>query len=780
VKIFSQFFCTFLFCAGADTLTLRGRVVDPADLAVPGAVVKLHTRDDAFQRQTVTSQEGEFRFEALTAGPYLLEARGQLASTQQAIRLEGPDAAPVKLVLSLEAVSTRVVVTASGTAQSTAEVSKAVDVIDSAELEQRGQYGLMQSLRLTPGMRVMQLGGPGTLARVVARGLRAFDTSILVDGFRLRDVASPQGDATGLLGDLMVVSPDRVEVLRGSGSSLYGTHSTGAAVNLVTDQGGGPLHGDVFAEGGGLGFFRGGGRAAGGSRDDRLRWAGGVMHLNVMSGVDSDDRYRNTSGQGFAQYRVSSKSVLSGRIFANDSFLGLNDNPYATGAIQPVGDVKAIPGVTYIPAPNDPDSRKSAHFFSGLVYWTQRFSEMASLRLGYQGLATSRDNRDGPAGTRFEPQFNNSNLFDGRIDTAQARTDLAFGPRHMLSAGYEFEREHYDNLASDENPNAAQRTNARVISEQRSHTAFAQDQMRLLGDRLQVSLSGRIQHFDLDRPQFSGGTPLYQGVTIPTPPNAYTGDGALAYFLPRSGTKLRGHVGNGYRIPSLYERFGTSFFFGAFYPYGDPRLRPERTIAFDAGLDQYFANSKMRVSGTFFYTRLQEVIGFDSTGAITPDTDPYGRFGGYRNTGGGLARGVEITAEASPWRSLRLTSTYTYTNSDERISNVVGGSLRSPRFLDHMFTLLVAKQFGRRVDVTWDLTLGSEYMVPMFTNSGSRPFLFPGPRRSDLAAGYTLPLGESASLRFFTRVENVFDRTYYEEGFRTPGVWATGGMKLMF
>ena len=82
------------------------------------------------------------------------------------------------------------------------------------------------------------------------------------------------------------------------------------------------------------------------------------------------------------------------------------------------------------------------------------------------------------------------------------------------------------------------------------------------------------------------------------------GDGSAAYFVRQTGTKFRAHVGRGYRAPSLYERFGSGFdsFFG-YSAYGDPRLEPERTITFDAGMEQTFARGKARASATYFYAR---------------------------------------------------------------------------------------------------------------------------------------------------------------------------------
>ena len=86
---------------------------------------------------------------------------------------------------------------------------------------------------------------------------------MLIDGFRFRDPTSIQGDASAYIGDLLLVDASRIEVLRGSGSSLYGTNSMSGTVNIITDRGGGVAHGDLDVQGGGLGLFRG-----------IVRWAG--------------------------------------------------------------------------------------------------------------------------------------------------------------------------------------------------------------------------------------------------------------------------------------------------------------------------------------------------------------------------------------------------------------------------------------------------------------------------------------------------------------------------
>lgn len=795
--------CSFLtalcvFAQGSHTQTLSGRVLDPSAAAVPGATVRLYDRDSSFLRTAVADGLGAFRLEGVPPGQFLLEARtdGLDQGSPQAVTVEPGKDVSVDLQLDIQGLASRVLVTATANPVSTEETGKAMDVIDANEMQRRQVITFPDAIKLTPGLRVQQLGGPGSFARILTRGLRAADTGILIDGMRLRDVASVQGDATAFLGDLQLIGTDRIEVLRGLGSSLYGTNATAGVINLVTDQGGGPLRGEITGEGGGLGLLRGMARVAGGLKNDRFQYSAGLAELNVNGGIDGIENVRNTSGMGYALWRPSSTTSLSGRVWGTAATVGLNSSPYAAPASNLPSStvIQAIPlaadqarladrglpfswgNATFAPNLYDPDSRRVGLVVSSLVSWNQQVSPRFGYRVNYQGVNSTRDNRNGPAGSGYQSLYNSSSIFGGRLDTVQARADWSPARWNVLSAGYEFEREFYENPSTDQNPDAAQRVDARAAATQRSHAAFFTDQFRLLSERLQVNLSGRFQGFQLAQPQFTGGTPLYQGVTFNAPPNAYTGDAAISYFLPSSSTKLRAHAGNGFRSPTLYERMGSSFYFGSFSALGDPRLRPERTVSADFGVDQYFANSRYRVSASYFYTRLQEVIGYAGL-----SNDPYGRWGGYVNLGGGLARGVEISGEARPYRSLTLSSSYTYTNADERNSSLIGGSLRSIRVFPQMFTAVATQQVTKRTLVTLSFLGASDYISgSFFVGSGNRPYQFDGPRKLDLAVSYTLPLGEKTALRFFTRAENLTNQRYFEDGFRTPGIWATGGVKLSF
>jgi outer membrane receptor protein involved in Fe transport len=211
-------------------------------------------------------------------------------------------------------------------------------------------------------------------------------------------------------------------------------------------------------------------------------------------------------------------------------------------------------------------------------------------------------------------------------------------------------------------------------------------------------------------------------------------------------------------------------------------LQPEHSLAFDAGIDQSFYKEKIRASATYFYTELQKVIIFDFSGAINPATDPFGRFGGYRNSDGGIARGVELSLTATPARGLSISTNYTYTKSLQR-SPQVPGTLRSLVIPDHQFSVVATQRIGPRVLLNFDFSASSDYLAAIFDPQtfASRAYRFSGLAKADLGASYTLPLGnESRRLRFFGYFDNVFDREYFESGFRTVGQTGRAGVALSF
>jgi iron complex outermembrane receptor protein len=740
----------------------------------------------------MSSKEGLYSFQGIPSGTYLIEAdasTGTLRGSQE-VTVHGDE--KLDLQLAISGTKTDVLVTASGTSLNGDEIAKALDVVDSEDISLRNELSISEAVRNVPGLRVQTLEGPGSLTEIKIRGLPAYDTSVLIDGMRFRDAASPQGEATAFLETMGIVDTERIEVLRGSGSSLYGSNALGGVINITSRPGGGPLHGTFLTEGGGLGLIRSALTIGGGLGMDRFAYSGGLSHLNVTKGPRNGLPYRNTSTQGSAKYNFTPSISLSGKLWYSNNYLATTESPTFTPAVlansAPTGEVKAVAlpidqlelfekkqpfnagNATFIPNQIDPDQRLLSSFLSGGLTFQHQVSSGGSYHVTYQGVKTSRTANDGPAGpASFEPLKTGPVYnYDGYTRTVQARFDQRAGRYNLLSFGYEFEKESYVSFDGDKYDQSAVGS---VKVKQGSNALYFQDQISLAGTRLQLTIGGRAQFFNLQDPTFTGFTSPYTGVSVVAPPTAYTGDAALAYFIQESSTKIRGHVGNSFRAPSGYERFaGFSGFF-----IGDPRLSPERAFAADGGIDQKLFHSKLTLSSTVFYTKLQENIVYQN---VLPSGDPFGRFSGYTNGGGGIARGVELSAHVSPTAKTTLGMSYTYVNSDSQTPTVGTDYFKTLDVSPHTFTATATQWIGRRANVTFDMAAMSDYTLTIY-GGDQRRFVFAGPVKGDIVFHYDYPIRDHTA-DFYVKVENMFNQRPYEDGFIGPKAWAIAGIKMRF
>ncbi|HSR49272.1 MAG TPA: TonB-dependent receptor [Acidobacteriota bacterium] len=769
--------------------SLAGRVVDPSGAGVPAAEVEVEALDGRFLRSATTDRQGQFSLSSLRRGGYLLKVTAQgFSTTVRRVEVVPGVSTDLEINLPLAAIEDKVIVVASGRPQNAADSAKSVTVLSRDQLDGQGEFALADALRLAPSMMVSQVGGPGAFTTVKTRGLRNQDTAFLIDGIRFRDAAAIEGDATAFLENLQLAGLERIEVQRGSGSSLHGSNAIAGVVNLVSESGGGDTEGLLEVEGGGLGLLRGLGRISGGSEDGSIAFSAALTHLNISDGVDGNDALRNTSLRGGFDWSPRPETRLRARLLAVDAFSQLNDSSFAApgATLPPSGVVEAVPlpqdqidrllagetpdfgRATYVPDLDDPDNQRNSLLFNSLLQWDHRLPGGLGYTLSYGFTSTDRQFTDGPGGQQFEPSGNTLSELDGRIHLLRAELDYRLGRHHAISAGYEYERQRFlsRDLSSDVF-SSAQATES-------SHAFFIQDQMRFLSERLEISLAGRAQSFRLLQPAFQGGISPYQDISaFDSPPTAYTADGSIAYFFPASGTKIRGHVGNGYRAPSLFNRLGTTFFAGSFSPLGDPRLRPERSVSFDAGFDQTLADQRVRFSATYFYTRLQESIVFDFLDA---SSDPFGRFGGYSNDRGGISRGVELEWAFSPLPIWDLSASYTYTNSDLSRDLAGTGFATSLGVPEHLFVLASRVRPTARLELNFHLYATSSYLHRFFVDTGNRDFRFDGRRRADLGANYRVWVNDHRKVRLYVQVENLFDQAYFETGFRTPGLTARAGV----
>lgn len=763
--------------------SINGHVTDQHGANVAGAEVHLHLRNGVklFAR---TNNLGVYGFTGLGSGEYILEvaADGFSTVTGRVVSIQSSQPVTSDFQLEVAAVNETVIVVATGTPQRADEVSKAVTVIEGQDIESRRELMLTDALRGTPGLRVQQQGSPGALTNWRLRGLRNNDTSVLLDGLRVRDASDINGSAIPFLTDLMPVGLDRVEILRGSGSSIYGTNAIGGVVNIVPSSGTGSPRFETSFEGGSLALFRERVQGSGGI-GNRAGYSVGLSRLDVRNGVDGNDEYGNTAGGARFTFNATPSISISGNFYGTDSNARVNSSPFALpGAFTTSGLYPdALAGVTFQPDFNNPDQGRRNLLLVGSARFTQQVNEMFSYTVAYQHVTTRRRNYDGPL---VDPQyaafvpfgdfvFNSIN--NGSTDTVDARTNFRLGPSNLLTAGIELERETlFQEFLS------AFGTTPGTSDRQRTFAIFGQEQFFALDRRLQLSVGVRGQLYRLDTADRPG---FLQSVNAK---GSFAGDGAIAYLISLTGTKLRAHVGNGFRAPSLFERFGEGTFASlGFTRFGDPTIRAEQSISADGGFDQRLAGNRLTFGMTYFYTRLQRAIAFSSfQSAFNPTAPPdplgLGRSSGYINRIGGLARGIESYLEAAPINGMNLRASYTYTNSDRFVPSLG----LQPEYVipNHLFGLNLSQRY-RAFLFTADLNYIGSYIAPVFENDfpfRTAELTFDGYTKADLFGSYEYPLSDRTRMIFFLGADNIFNEKYFENGFLAPGIMGRGGLKVLF
>jgi len=778
-KFFSFIAGTFLTCFFAVTLNaqkttlLKGTVTDESNAKVAGAQVVLFSRT-GLRLTAQTDESGTFNFESLRSDTYIVEikASGFAIYDSEDIKLESNQTRELAVKLRVAGINESVVVTATGTLQREEEVAKVVTTVTAEDIEAKHTLSLAEDLRGTPGVRIQQQGSPGALTTIRLRGQRNFDTSVLIDGLRVRDAGDINGSALSLITDLAPLGDDRLEVLLGSGSSIYGTHAIGGVINMIPEIPQPGIHLSAGFEGGGLATYRERLQLSGGN--NTLGFETGVSRLDVRHGIDGDDQYGDTVMSGRVQYNPLQNINITGRFYGTIANSRVNDNPSALPAAftssQQFPD--AIAGVTFQPDFNNPDQGRRTRLLVGSGRFTHSVNDRISYSVAYQRVGSNRRNYNGPAVdpkfAAFVPfgDFEFLSVNKGTIDTIDGRFNWQISDSNLATVGAEFERESFFQ-SSQPSFNVFNNTTDR----QRTYAVFGQDQLSFLDQRLQIAIGVRAQGYRLrsaDRPG---------DLQARNAESSVTGDGAIAYLLRHSGSKLRAHIGNGFRAPSLFERFGEGTISTGPVRFGDPTLKAEQSISVDGGFDQRLMRDKVLFSATYFYTRLQRVIAF--TG-FADDPLGLGRFSGYTNQPGGLARGVETSVEASLWKGADLRAGYTFTNSDRFVPN--RGTLAEYVIPENQFSFNLRQRYHALL-INFAFNRTGSYLAPVFENNS--PFrmaelTFDGYTKGDLFASYERKQTEKVTIVLFGGVENIFNQTYYENGFLAPGAVGRGGVKVKF
>ncbi len=575
------------------------------------AQVTLVVNGPNVRRTIVTGPGGRYRADDLPAGEYTVASGlpGFLLSPDTPLRVEGE--ARLDLTLLPAPVREQVVVSATRGEAAASTLGISVTVLDGERLRAAEPADLLHVLDEAPGVSVARVGGVGLQASAFVRGGESRFARVLVDGMPVNESGGAYNFGTTLPLEL-----ERVEVVRGAASSLYGTDALAGVIHLVTRRAapGSPPALNAEAEAGSFDWQRFLGRTSG--RAGRFDWNLGGQWMQTDNGQPNSD---------FSQ--AAAAASLGGAWGDTSARLALRFEDGEAGT----------PGPTAYGRP-DLDARyeRRALVLSGtLRHTTGRLAhELLTGVTDIDDLSVNPlDSGDWlpAAGARVGAfplsDFVNAEGFQNDIRRllASYRLEAQAGARHLLSGGVELERETGELGSRPDGLISPERTNVGV---------WLQDQV-VLGERAFLTAGGRLEDND------SYGTKVVPRVALAV--RLRGGDDA---------TLLKASGGAGIKEPSFFESFGTSFF-----ARGNPDLKPERSETYDVGIEQRLFGGRLRVDAIAFHHDYRDQIAF-----TTIDFNTFA--GTYVNLGHTRARGLELALEAAPTPALRVLAEYTYLDTE--------------------------------------------------------------------------------------------------------------------
>lgn len=499
------------------------------------------------------------------------------------------------------------------------EVASSVTVITSREIEQQQRRTVPDVLRTVPGLNVVQSGGTGSLTSVFMRGTNSNHVKILIDGIDVSDPANP--GRVFDLGHLATADIERIEVLRGPQSGLYGADALGGVISIITKKGEGPPRVTALVEGGSFGTFN---QAVGASGSQgRFNYAFNISHLRSIdipvTPLDLLPPGQKRNNDLYDNWTYSTR--LGVDVTQNFSLNWVAR--YTDARLNFTGDDFSVPPFTGVPSAKQSAQLVEQFFTRGEAVWSPFGGDVFK---NYFSVAyTDHSRMDRSPG--FAPSWS-----DGDRIKTDWRGVVTLAPGQTVVFGLEHQNERMQtNIASAEESN-----NAGYIELQSQ-----------IAKRFFLAANVRYD----DNENFGGHA---------------TWRVAPAFIVPGTDTKLKASIGTGFRAPTLNQRFVD---FPAFNFFGNPNLQPEESLGYDVGFEQPLFNDRLRFGVTYFHN--------DLTNLITSTTNAFPAPNTLINIAEATTSGFETFASIVVTENLRLRADYTYTKAIDETGDTE--LLRRPR-----------------------------------------------------------------------------------------------------
>jgi vitamin B12 transporter len=592
-----------------------------------------------------------------------------------------------------------VVVTATKVPTPMSQMTSAVEVITEETIQRQKFKTVAEALRLSQGLTVLSNGGPGTDTSVRIRGGSNTQTLVLIDGAIVNSATQGYYNFANLTTDNI----ERIEILRGAQSMLWGSDAMGGVINIITKRGTGVPQASAFFEYGSFLSIREGGNVAGqkGPVDFSFalsRWDfTGFSAANYRLGAAERDAFRNWQASSKIGITLPHEGRLEFAFRWLDSSVHLDNisNPPRDVFGSKTTDRELIYTGTY-------DQRITS-------WWSQKITlardESQSLFLPgtlQRNLLTGILSR--PAGTP-----NETRTLSNRVEVQE---NVQVGKPLLLTVGYQFREQQGENDTG---------LSTKIV---RSNAGFAQAQLNLF-DRVFTTAGIRQDSYNV-----FGDATTYR----------LTG----GYLHRETNTKIRSSYATGFRAPAINQLFFPNF--------GNPTLGPEKSQSMDVGIDQGLFGDRLRLSLGYFWNEYRNLI---VNSLNDPTCAPFSTFLQCPlNIGAAVTKGWEAGATVSLVRdrpfmkNLEIQGQYTNT-----LTRDLSNGLRLPRWpIDQWSALLSYQPIDALV-----VTLAARYVGSRFNDIQNRQ----SQRAFDvwsLAANYDV----TKRIQLYTRAENLFDERYEE------------------
>jgi vitamin B12 transporter len=725
-----------------NAVSISGIVVDEVGGTIGGARVTASDENGATVQTTTSDGAGAFSLRGLAPGTYsvLVEINLFAPIAQSVTVLASGSTNPLRVVLTAGGFSENVVVTARRVETRIAETPQKIDVIDSTDIERSVAADLTDVLKKNSGVDVVQYSG--ALSGIGIRGFRP-QTS----GINKRSLLLIDGRPSGVtnLATLLLDNVERIEVLKGAASAVYGSSAMGGVVNVITRQSHGKMGGNARIGAGSFGVTEFAGRV-GGNVAPRIDLDG------TASVFDQRDDYRMGNGEvrPATRYKTYDGTLRIGADLARDWRIDGRVDVYRGRDIMTPGDLAS--GINSQGSKNLERSTEDARLVGHVGAHSIAFTGYRANEAGHTFNVTSTNPLDAP----FLPYLS----FESDLQWVglQAKDSWSWSTWNSVVLGLDYEKvtsisRSYARTGNRSAPFSAD-------SNKRTGGVYVEDTLRLAGGRTVVAAGGRIDRISNE--------------TIDTPfkTNFTPSDSTFTVFNPSLGVKqelvkgLRAHftVGRAF-IPAeaiMLTGFTTTVVGGRTQiSQGNPDLAPERSTSFDVGAD--WAGPRTRFDVTVFRTIVKDRFISNVVVSSPPPPDPI-----IVSVANGLdahISGLDLEVEQRLGAGVGLFANTTHyfqrkerlaSGAEQDILNVALNTVRAGVDLD--FDRLSARVSGRYVQGRKD----NNFNAPGFPIVDYDDFTV-----VDATATYRLARQHSVVVS----MNNVFDAFYYEKlGFPLQGV----------